>query len=204
MLDRCGIGTLLWSYSAADIQHPELFRLSAEELVRPVRTRSLAPRNFQNVMISYGHLKMSKDLYRGNVITALASRMPDLLDHHDPGNPKLEVDVLFSYTCKEGTEVRADAFRVSMLGVFLKYLLKLPFDARSAAVNKLITSMCCYVERAIEWAQAIVFEPRDAVQFLVHLGLANKRGIPAARTGLETLAFAVRELCQRLSYNEVI
>ena len=52
-LDRCGLGTLVWCYSKQRIPHERLFQRAAEELRRPVRARSLAPRNFQNTMIAY-------------------------------------------------------------------------------------------------------------------------------------------------------
>ena len=52
-LDRCGLGTLVWCYSKQRIPHQRLFEKAAEELRRPVRARSLAPRNFQNTMIAY-------------------------------------------------------------------------------------------------------------------------------------------------------
>ena len=42
MLDRCGLGTLLWCFAHANIQHPELFRIAAIELQRPVRVRFVA------------------------------------------------------------------------------------------------------------------------------------------------------------------
>ena len=52
-LDRCGLGTLVWCFSKQRFRHSRLFDEAAQELQRPVRVRSLAPRNFQNTMIAF-------------------------------------------------------------------------------------------------------------------------------------------------------
>merc|ERR1712183_634275 len=62
MLDRCGLCTLIWAYWKMGTPHKRLFDATAQEIKRPERLRSLAPRNFQNTMIAVSRMAHSFDL----------------------------------------------------------------------------------------------------------------------------------------------
>merc|ERR1712187_490129 len=144
MCDRCALGMVPWSFPKLSIHHSALFELASKEAQRPIRTRSLAPRNYQNLFISYSRLGINdRDL-----IQKLAMQMPRLLDNHDPRYPKLKQSILFSYTCKDGSEVPADCFRVSSLVVILSSLTRL--GASGTAVDNLLASMTDYTNRSMQ------------------------------------------------------
>jgi len=170
--------------------------------MRPVRARSLAPRNFQNTMLAYGNNKVAAVPQRNTLMQTLAARIPDLLDPHDPLKPKLDDHVMFSYTCKDGSVVNADAFRVGNLQIILRTLVNT--NAHGPTVDTVVTSMCGYVERSLHTNSAgakkmgLTLEARDACSFLFYLGQAAKQGIPTAQGGLEILAGYARELSPSL------
>ncbi|CAK0822972.1 unnamed protein product, partial [Prorocentrum cordatum] len=116
MCDRCSLGTMVWNFSQCGVSHDRYFEGTASECVRPNRLRSLAPRNFQNTMIAFARRRHWHEKY----VDAMARGMVRLLDSHDPRFPKTDTSVLFSYTCKDGSEVPADAFRITSLTVILR------------------------------------------------------------------------------------
>ncbi|CAE8646546.1 unnamed protein product [Polarella glacialis] len=146
------------------IRHDRFFELAAVELCRPNRLRSLAPRNFQNSMIAYSkrrhwHAKLLESFCRG---------VPRLLDNHDPRLPKTKTDLLFSYTCRDGSEVPADSFRIGGLTVIVKAFHDL--RVRGSAVEQIMRSMLSYVLGSVERSPAMMREPGDACGFLRQLG----------------------------------
>lgn len=79
-------------------------RHTQEELARGNRVRSLAPRNYQNTVLAYSWRLHQHSL----MLDRMVNGMRRLLDRHRPPGPKLALDLLFSYTCKDGFEVKAD------------------------------------------------------------------------------------------------
>merc|ERR1719379_3132857 len=93
--------------------------------------------------------------------------MKRLLDDHDPPTAKLARDLLFSYTCKDGSEVLADSFRISGLTVILKAFHKL--RAATSDVEACIDSMARYVRRSARQSPRGMREPGDACRFMLEL-----------------------------------
>ncbi|CAJ1397036.1 unnamed protein product [Effrenium voratum] len=163
-MDRCSLGTMVWNFSKLEFRHDRYFELSAQELYRPNRLRSLAPRNFQNSMIAYSKRKH----WNAKLMEAFCRGIPRLLDNHDPKLPKTSTEVLFSYTCRDGSEVPADAFRIGSLTVIAKAFHDL--RARGAAVQECLKSMLDYVVRSVQRSPQMMREPGDACSFLRQLG----------------------------------
>jgi len=174
-LDRCSLGTMVWNFYKQGVRHDELFEAAARELARPNRTRSLAARNFQNVSIAYSRLPYwHEDLFQ-----ALARGIPRLLDEHDPRLSKNRTELLFSYTCKDGSEVLADSFRISNLTVILKGFIKMPLKGPS--VDRCVASMAEYVRRSEKRSPEMMRTPGDVAEFVTALGwAANMRRIDVA------------------------
>merc|ERR1719396_97803 len=116
IFDRCSLGTMVWNFSKQGLRLDRFFEDCARELARPNRLRSLAPRNFQNSMIAYSRRRH----WNEKLVDALARGIPRLLDAHDPRFPKTAKNILFSYTCRDGSEVPADAFRIGSCTVIAK------------------------------------------------------------------------------------
>lgn len=175
-LDRCSLGTMLWNFSKLEFRHDRFFELSAQELYRPNRLRSLAPRNFQNSMIAYSKRKH----WNARVLEGFCRGIPRLLDNHDPSYPKTDTHVLFSYTCRDGSEVPADAFRIGSLTVITKAFHDL--RASGPAVEECMTSMLSYVVRSVERSPQYMREAGDACNFLRQLGFfAGDSGLDLAK-----------------------
>lgn len=172
-MDRCSLGTMVWNFSKLEFRHDRYFELSAQELYRPNRLRSLAPRNFQNSMIAFSKRKH----WNAKLFEAFCRGIPRLLDNHDPKFPKTDTEVLFSYTCRDGSEVPADAFRIGSLTVITKGFQDL--RAHGPAVEECMNSMLSYVRRSVERSPAMMREAGDACNFLRQLGFY------AAATGLD-------------------
>jgi len=159
-MDRCSLGTMVWNFTKQGVRHDRLFAEATKELSRPNRLRSLAARNFQNVIIAYsrgGYL-------HSELFEAMARGIPRLLDLHDPKLPKNERLVLFSYTCKDGSEVLADAFRISNLTVILKGFAAMPPPVPS--IERMLGSMADYVRRSQERSPAMMRDEGDVLAFL--------------------------------------
>jgi len=187
-LDRCGLGTIIWAYSKARIRHKRLFTESAEELSRLVRTRSLAPRNFQNSLLAYGWWKRDTQV----LVERFASQIPRLLDNHDTWSPKHRAEVCFPYTCKDGARVDADSFRVSSLSIIGRIILDL--HPRSCPeVQECMESMVRYTKRTVAethkgpgWLR----EKDDVVKFATVLAHAAAGRSPHMRSLVEELEAA--------------
>eukprot|EP00434_Breviolum_minutum_P010518 symbB.v1.2.009279.t1/scaffold584.1/size184464/14 len=163
-MDRCSLGTMVWNFSKLEFRHDRYFELSAQELYRPNRLRSLAPRNFQNSMIAFSKRKH----WNEKLFEAFCRGIPRLLDNHDPKFPKTDTEVLFSYTCRDGSEVPADAFRIGSLTVITKAFQDL--RARGPAVEECMASMLDYVKRSVQRSPSMMREPGDACNFLRQAG----------------------------------
>merc|ERR1712066_564752 len=105
----------------------------------------------------------------------MARGIARLLDAHDPRYPKMAKHVLFSYTCKDGSEVPADAFRISSLTVILRSLAVLQSGSPShpaklrRSVEKVCASMADYVRRSVASSPPFMREAGDAVDFFAQL-----------------------------------
>eukprot|EP00747_Dinoflagellata_sp_TGD_P029100 gnl/TRDRNA2_/TRDRNA2_133688_c0_seq2.p2 gnl/TRDRNA2_/TRDRNA2_133688_c0~~gnl/TRDRNA2_/TRDRNA2_133688_c0_seq2.p2 ORF type:complete len:144 (+),score=24.79 gnl/TRDRNA2_/TRDRNA2_133688_c0_seq2:120-551(+) len=86
-----------------------------------------------------------------------------LMDNHDPRRPKHEKHVLFSYTCKDGSEVPADSFRISGITVILRAFHELRFWGPE--LEKCVNSMAEYVKRSVERSPQMMREAGDACGF---------------------------------------
>lgn len=156
-MDRCSLGTMVWNFWKQSVRHDRLFEDAAAELSRPNRVRSLAPRNIQNVMIAF-----SRAQHRNRRLTdALALSMPRLLGH-DPASPKLGNHLVFPYTCKDGSEVLPDAFRIGNLTTILRAFNDLEQRACSP-------EMLRYVQRSVERSPPSMRMAGDAAAFLAQL-----------------------------------
>lgn len=184
--DRCSLGTIVWCFSKLNIRHDELFELASVETKRLVRLRSLAPRNYQNILIAYSRMQIND----AEMVRAMSRQMPNLLDNHDPKFPKLKQNVLFSYTCRDGSEVPADCFRVSSLTVILSALNRL--SASGPALEALLAAMADYTKRSLERSPPWMLEPCDPCQFLCAVGNAVFRGIVSAAKHMEALGPLIR------------
>lgn len=171
MLDRCSLGTIVWNFSKQGIRHELLFKVVATELCRPNRVRSLAPRNFQNVLIAYSR----NQHFDSELADAMARGIPRLLDNHDPQLPKLHRNVLFSYTCKDGSEVLADAFRIGGLTVIAKAFQDLRVQALS--VEQCMAAMLRYTLKSVGCSPIMLREPGDACSFIRQLGYIAEAGL---------------------------
>jgi len=169
-LDRCSLGTMVWNFTKQGVRHDRLFAAAARELCRPNRTRSLAARNFQNVMIAYSR----RDYWDEELYDALATGIPRLLDTHDPRQAKCERSLLFSYTCKDGFEVLADSFRINNLTVILRCFLRVP--VKGPAMERCVASMADYVRRSGECSPRMMREPSDLEEFVLALAGAAADG----------------------------
>lgn len=165
MMDRCSLGTMVWNFSKQSLSHDRLFERAAAELSRPNRVRSLAPRNFQNVLIAYSRRRHQNR----RLVSALCNRlgMVRQMDEHEDCGGKLARELLFAYTCKDGSEVLADSFRISSLSVILKSLRQL--SAEGDEVTRCIESMLDYTHRCIDRAPAMCRDPGDAMSFLLEV-----------------------------------
>eukprot|EP00931_Biecheleriopsis_adriatica_P075094 TRINITY_DN4903_c0_g1_i1.p1 TRINITY_DN4903_c0_g1~~TRINITY_DN4903_c0_g1_i1.p1 ORF type:complete len:576 (+),score=114.95 TRINITY_DN4903_c0_g1_i1:117-1844(+) len=179
MCDRCSLGTMVWNFSQCGIRHDRYFEETAAECVRPNRLRSLAPRNFQNTMIAFCRRKHWHEKY----VDAMARGIPRLLDAHDPRFPKTDTSVLFSYTCRDGSEVPADAFRISSLTVILKQAQGLRAGAPDqppqlrANWERCCASMADYVRRSVARSPPFMREQGDASEFFLQLGRVAEDGL---------------------------
>merc|ERR1711920_697342 len=117
--------------------------MGAQEIKRPMRLRTLAPRNFQNSMIGFGRMIFQDS----ELFDKLAWGIRRLVENHDPVTPKTKTEVLFSYTCLSGAEVPADAFRISGLATIAREFEKI--GASGSHVERCLTSMAKYVWRSI-------------------------------------------------------
>jgi len=169
-MDRCSLGTMVWNFTKQRINHDALFEGAARELCRPNRTRSLAARNFQNVMIAYAR----RNFWHEELYDALAHGIPRLIDNHDPRHSKNARHVLFSYTCKDGYEVLADSFRIGNLTVILKEFLKVP--VKGPAIEGCVVSMADYVRRSEKASPKMMREQGDVADFLITLARAAAAG----------------------------
>jgi len=171
-MDRCSLGTMVWNFTKQGVRHDHLFADATKELSRPNRLRSLSARNFQNVIIAYsrgGYL-------HPELFEAMARGIPRLLDLHDPKLPKNERHVLFAYTCKDGSEVLADSFRISNLTVILKGFAKMRPPVPS--MERTLGSMADYVRRSQERSPAMMRDKDDVPDFLgVFAWVASKHKI---------------------------
>eukprot|EP00435_Cladocopium_sp_Y103_P037202 s168_g9.t2 len=149
-MDRCSLGTMVWNFSKLE------FRVGCQ------------------LRIAFSKRKH----WNAKLFEAFCRGIPRLLDNHDPKFPKTDTDVLFSYTCRDGSEVPADAFRIGSLTVITKGFQDL--RAHGPAVEECMNSMLSYVRRSVERSPAMMREPGDACNFLRQLGFY------AATTGLET------------------
>ncbi|CAE7033717.1 unnamed protein product [Symbiodinium natans] len=176
-LDRCGLGTLVWCYAKQRFRHHRLFDEAAKELQRAVRVRSLAPRNFQNTMIAFRWYGMGRASQR-SLIDMLAAWLPRMLDDHDERRPKLRPDVMFSYTCKDGSVVPADSFRISGLNVIARGFVHL--DASSEPVEACLASMTDYVLRSARRSPTWMRTDGDVAVFTTVVAEAVVKGWPSA------------------------
>jgi len=171
MLDRCSLGTMLWNFAKQKVRHDRFFEDATEELCRPNRLRSLAPRNFQNSIIAFNWARH----WNAKLVDGLARGTKRLLDAHNPILPKLDTSVLFSYTCKDGSEVPADCFRISSCTVIAKAFHELVCSGES--LHELLASMMDYVERSVACSPAMMREPGDAAAFLRQLAIISQAGL---------------------------
>ncbi|CAJ1361110.1 unnamed protein product [Effrenium voratum] len=169
-LDRCGLGTLVWCYSKQRHRHPRLFDRAAKELQRNVRVRSLAPRNFQNTMIAYRWYGKGHE----PLMEKLAEWMPRLLDDHDERRPKLRPEVMFSYTCKDGSVVPADSFRINGLNIIARGFVNL--DVCTPKVEACLESITDYVIRSAKRSPAWMRTEGDLCAFTTVIAEAVVKG----------------------------
>eukprot|EP00933_Yihiella_yeosuensis_P045178 TRINITY_DN40501_c0_g1_i1.p1 TRINITY_DN40501_c0_g1~~TRINITY_DN40501_c0_g1_i1.p1 ORF type:complete len:578 (+),score=69.12 TRINITY_DN40501_c0_g1_i1:93-1826(+) len=180
-MDRCGLGTMVWAYSKARIRHQRFFDRAAEEYSRPVRARSLAPRNFQNTMLAYSWWGPGYEA----MIERLAATLIRLLDNHDPRLPKLRNDLCFPYTCKDGAVVLADCYRIGGLNLFLRGLLTLNdrTDAAEACFEAIVNYNIKSAKRSPNWMR----ENGDIAYTMTLIAQAAAQGWPCAPRLLEKL-----------------
>eukprot|EP00747_Dinoflagellata_sp_TGD_P089513 gnl/TRDRNA2_/TRDRNA2_164349_c0_seq1.p1 gnl/TRDRNA2_/TRDRNA2_164349_c0~~gnl/TRDRNA2_/TRDRNA2_164349_c0_seq1.p1 ORF type:complete len:255 (+),score=41.65 gnl/TRDRNA2_/TRDRNA2_164349_c0_seq1:220-984(+) len=181
MLDRCGLCTLIWAYWKMGTTHKPLFDAAAQEIKRPERLRSLAPRNFQNTMIAFSRMAHTFDL-EAEVVDRLAQGIQRLCDEHDPKSPKLRSDVCFPYTCLDGSRVDADAFRIGSLGVISR-----AFDDIQASgphVERCFISMADYVLRSMYRSPQFMRDAGDAADFLTTFARVAAR-MPALKEHID-------------------
>ncbi|CAK9042892.1 unnamed protein product [Durusdinium trenchii] len=185
-LDRCGLCTLVWCFSRQRLRHQRLFEKAAVELQRTLRVRSLAPRNFQNTMIAYRWFGRGHHEAVDALPPTLAQWLPRLLDGHDERTPKLRKEVMFSYTCQDGSVVPADAFRINGLNLIARGFLHL--DAGSApSVEACFESMTDYVLRSGRRSPNWMRSDGDLCQFALVVAEAAAKGWPGAASWLERL-----------------
>lgn len=172
MFDRCSLGTMVWNYSNLGVRHDRFFNDCADELARPNRVRSLAPRNYQNSFIAYSRMQHWDE----RLFAAMAGGMIRLLDGHDPKSPKCARTLLFSYTCKDGSEVPADAFRIGSLSVIYKTFKQL--GVTGPQFEKTVASFLYFARRSVERSPPFMREPGDACTLLLELarGVAERKG----------------------------
>eukprot|EP00913_Durusdinium_trenchii_P020592 g19341.t1 len=186
MEDRCGLCTLVWCFSRQRLRHQRLFEKAAVELQRTLRVRSLAPRNFQNTMIAYRWFGRGHHEAVDALPPTLAQWLPRLLDGHDERTPKLRKEVMFSYTCQDGSVVPADAFRINGLNLIARGFLHL--DAGSApSVEACFESMTDYVLRSGRRSPNWMRSDGDLCQFALVVAEAAAKGWPGAASWLERL-----------------
>merc|ERR1711924_30214 len=97
------------------------------------------------------------------------------MGNHDPRYPKTDKHVLFSYTCKDGSEVPADAFRIGGSTVILKAFQEL--RATGPSVEACIASMLDYAMRSVRRSSWMMREPGDACAFIRQLAFIAEEGI---------------------------
>lgn len=163
MMDRCSLGTMVWNFGKVGVRHDRLFEDAATELSRPNRVRSLAPRNFQNIMIAYRQRKH----WNKGLFDAMSAGMIRLLDNHDPTRGKLARELLFSYTCKDGSEVLADSFRVRGLTVILRTYHSMGIGGPDA--SRALEAMARYTIRFSASYSPRLREPGDCCEFMIEL-----------------------------------
>mmetsp|Transcript_91075 Transcript_91075/g.202211 ORF Transcript_91075/g.202211 Transcript_91075/m.202211 type:complete len:212 (-) Transcript_91075:82-717(-) len=188
MLDRCSLGTMVWNFSKMEIRHDRYFEDSAAELSRPNRLRSLAPRNFQNTMIAFSRRRH----WNEKLVDAMARGITRLLTAHDPRFPKTDRKVLFSYTCRDGSEVPADAFRIGSCTVIAKAFQEI--RASGAIIEECLSAMLDYAVRSVERSPAFMREPGDACGLVRQLGYIGEAGILNVTPLLRSLDF--RRICE--------
>lgn len=191
---------MVWNFSKQMVRHDRFFEDSATELARPNRLRSLAPRNFQNSMIAYSKMLHWNERF----VEAMARGIPRLLDNHDPRWPKTDKRVLFSYTCRDGSEVPADAFRISGLTVIARSFHDLRATGRS--VELMFASMWDYVRRSLERSPPMMREPGDACAFAAQLLRVKADGLlraEAAEPLVDAVLAAASELCRDAPQRQV-
>jgi len=104
------------------------------------------------------------DYWHPALFDAMARGIPRLLDLHDPKLTKNERHLLFAYTCKDGSEVLADSFRISNLTVILKGFAKMPSPVPS--LERMLASMADYVRRSQERSPKMMRVEDDVPAFL--------------------------------------
>eukprot|EP00930_Biecheleria_cincta_P043402 TRINITY_DN29803_c0_g1_i1.p1 TRINITY_DN29803_c0_g1~~TRINITY_DN29803_c0_g1_i1.p1 ORF type:complete len:583 (+),score=86.29 TRINITY_DN29803_c0_g1_i1:30-1751(+) len=171
MCDRCSLGTMLWNFGKQRVSHDKFFEDAAVELSRPNRVRSWAPRNYQNAILAYSWNKHQNQ----RCFDALVSGMRRLMDGHKQVGPKLDRALLFPYTCKDGSEVLADSFRISSLTVILGALHRMA--VQGSAMDASATSMVDYVCRSVKRSPPMMRENGDACQFFAELA-SYARDVP--------------------------
>lgn len=188
-LDRCSLGTIIWCFYQLSVPHKRLFQEAAAELMRPVRLRSLAPRNFQNVLIAYSRMQTSEPGFAAT----MARGMTRLLRGHDPRSSKCDRSLLFSYTCCNGDEVPADCFHISSLTIIARSyeLLK----AREPEVEDCYEAMADYVLRSIDRSPPKMREPGDAAQFALALARCAE-GLPRIERLLDKFLDRLPDVCR--------
>mmetsp|Transcript_98093 Transcript_98093/g.184470 ORF Transcript_98093/g.184470 Transcript_98093/m.184470 type:complete len:600 (-) Transcript_98093:177-1976(-) len=200
MLDRCGLGMGLRLFAEHGFYHKKLFDLGIAEIRRPMRCRSLAARNLQNLAFAFSKLKIRDE----GVLEDLARQAIRLMKDHDPRNAKTDGSVLFPYICKDGYVEATDNFRIQSTPS-LTWILEcfLDLEAPRPILDKLVEAMADFALRSINRAPKYMLEPQDFVKFVFQLTRAVEMGCSAAVPGLEILAAPLRSFCQGLPDREL-
>lgn len=151
IFDRCSLETMVWIFKM-DVRNVLFFQASAREACRPNHLRSLAPRDFQNIMIAFNRQRHWSE----KLVDAMASGIRRILEVHDSKQPKTDTAVLFSYVCRDGSEVPADAFRISSCTVIAKAFREM--RAYGTVVERMLASMLDYAVRSAERSPAMMRE----------------------------------------------
>jgi len=94
---------------------------------------------------------------------------------------------LFSYTCRDGSEVLADSFRISGLTVIVKAFCDL--HARTSHVERCMVSVLKYTCKSIERSPGMMRELGDACGLVRQVGFYAEAGVPTLVPALRTLDF---------------
>merc|ERR1740123_2446755 len=104
------------------------------------------------------------------LVSTMARGMVRLMDEHEDCGGKNKRELLFSYTCKDGSEVLADSFRIGNLTVILKDFIGMP--AKGPEMERCIESMADYVRRSEEVSPAMMRDRGDVDEFVSALAWA--------------------------------